>query len=462
MSRANSFRKTLLYTPKLQSALGRLDALVDWERFHHDSLSGSKRRSRISTAPARILLSRLGNPHRILSAIHITGSKGKGSVAAILTAALLRAPFLCTAVGTYGSPHVERVNERIRINGREIPDDDLANALNFAMEAREKHPLLENATWFDVVTTAAFWAFRRSQATWAVVEVGMGGRLDSTNVLSAPVAVITNLHLEHAQIIGPTLRDIAYEKAGIIAPGADVICGLEENHPFAHIFEKEARSKSPNARITFCPKGDNSIMQHNLKLSRGAMKAVANRLGVHGLSDEELVPMEIAGKALSALPARQEMFHVSGGENGQEVRVLLDGAHVPESVSLVLGEIQFTAPPVVVLGIAKDKEAHGISEAIHSSDPEKIFATTPGKGERYLEASLLAEVLRETGKTPVVVVEEASKALYRAISCASNLRTDVVIVGSLHLAGLLRPKLRRLQDTRKSKIHVGGRSALEL
>lgn len=459
MSTTGAFSEPSLYTPKLQSVLSRLDALVDWERLDPDKIPGSVRRSRLFNAPARALLSRLGNPHQNLSAIHITGSKGKGSVAAILTAALLRAPFLCTAVGTYSSPHVERVNERIRINTREIPDDDLANALSFTMDAREKYPLLENATWFDVMSVAAFWAFRRAQAAWVVVEVGMGGRLDSTNVLSAPVAVITNLHLEHAQTIGPTLGDIAYEKAGIIAPDADVICGLDEDHPLAHIFVREANAKSPNARVTFCPRGDNSIMRHNLKLSRAAMRAVANQLGVHGLSDEELVPLEMAGKALAALPARQEVFTVLSSQTEQDVRVLLDGAHVPESVSLVLTEAQHKVPPVVVLGVGKDKDVHGICQAIHAARPRKILATAVGTGKRYLGARLLGEKLRKTGEASVAVVEEAERALHQAISCANDSQGGVVIIGSLHLAGRLRPELRRLQEARRSIMHERRRRA---
>lgn len=438
-----------LYSPKLQSVLKRLDSLVDWERrLRGGSAPGAMRLTRTSVQPAAQLLSRLSSPQHHLSAVHVTGSKGKGSVAALITAALLRAPFLVSVIGTYGSPHVERVNERIRLNGRPIPDDDLAHALGQVMDAREKAPALTQSTWFDVMSVAGFIAFRRAQANWAVVEVGMGGRLDSTNVLNAPVAVITNVHMEHAEIIGPTLRDIAYEKAGIIAPGADVLCGMHEDHELANIFKEEAESKSPSARIQFCPAEEGfSLLDHNLLLSRAAVQAVARRQGILDVTGEDLLPRDVAEKALGRLPARQELFLVPGkAEEPLPVRVLLDGAHVPDSVTLVFKELKPARPLVVLVGVGKEKDVTGICDVIHAAKPKFIFATATGTESPYLPPEDLADIVRKTGTTPVSAVEDADMALAQAIDFAHVNGADLVVIGSLHLAGRVRPSLRMRQD----------------
>lgn len=442
-----------VYTPKLRAVLRRLDALVDWERrLRGGAGPGAMRRQRTSAQPARVLLSRLGDAHASLRAVHVTGSKGKGSVAALVTAALLRAPFLPSVVGTYGSPHVERVNERIRLNARPAPDDDFAAALTRALDARERAPVLEDATWFDVMTAAGIDAFRRAHARWAVVEVGMGGRLDSTNVLAAPVAVVTNVHLEHAEIIGPTLRDIAYEKAGIIAADADVVVGMDAGDDLSQVFLDEAAAKSPPARVRFFPRrAGATIFEHNLEMARAAMQAVARIEGAEAVSGAELLPRDVAAEALGMLPARQEVFQAALSEDWAEtsVRVLLDGAHVPDSVGLVLEERGAghggSRAPVVLLGVGREKDVAGICRVVHSFCPEHIIASVTGPESPYLPAAELGECLRQTGDTPVSVVGEAEQALVDALQLASKKETDVVVLGSLHFAGKIRPELRRRQ-----------------
>lgn len=455
-----------LYSPKLRSVLKRLDSLVDWERrMRGGSAPGAMRATRTSAQPAAQLLSRLSAPQHGLSTVHITGSKGKGSVATLITAALLRAPFLVSVIGTYGSPHVERVNERIRINGRPVPDDDLAGALEQVMDARERAPALTNATWFDVMSVAGLVEFRRAQAKWAVVEVGMGGRLDSTNVLNSPVAVITNLHLEHKEIIGPTLKDIAYEKAGVIAAGADVVCGMSEDHELAHVFMEEAESKSPPASIQFCPAEEGwSLLDHNLHISREAMQAVAKREGVLNMTDEELLPRSLAEEALSNLPARQEVFMVasSADETNTPVRVLLDGAHVPESVALVLKELKPVRPKVVLVGVGKEKDVSGICHVLHAAQPVRIVATVAGTESPYLSADVLANSVEETGDTPVSAVGDADLALQQAVDFAHANDADLIVIGSLHLAGRVRPSLRARQNHLNSNQQKRQADALQL
>src|SRR5689334_6392498 len=207
-------------TPRLAQALARLDALVDWEkRDRHAAM-------RQSLEPIAGLLARLGDPQRAFRAVHVTGTKGKGTTAALVEAGLRRAGI---ATGLYTSPHVERVNERVRVRGAEVADDVRAAARERTLDARAGAPqgsAPSESTWFDVLTAAAFLVFADARVEWAVVEVGLGGRLDSTNVVDGEVCVITNIDLEHTNVLGPTRRDIAREKAGILKPGATLVTGV--------------------------------------------------------------------------------------------------------------------------------------------------------------------------------------------------------------------------------------------
>lgn len=416
------------YTPRLHRVLSRLDALVDWERRARSGPVGSARLMRVSSAPSAELLQRLSSPHKRFTPVHITGSKGKGTVAALIAAGL------GPSVGVFSSPHVERINERVLVRGAPVSDDMLADSISNALDARERHPKISTATWFDVVTAAAFSIFAEERLDRAVVEVGMGGRFDSTNVLNAPVSVITNIALEHAAIIGPTVEDIAREKAGIIAPGAHVILGMARDNPLAPIFEEEAQTVEPKATVTFVArKATDTLRAHNVALARAALSVLHE-----GLSDER------AENALSMLPARQEPFVLT--LNGAEVPVVLDGAHVPNSVQAVISELQSTAL-VIVLGVGREKDVLGICGKIVAAQPVHVFATATGTESPYLPANELADALRKAGvrSESMQVVQDAPTALSRAVELASNLRASVLIIGSLHLAGRLRPILRLKQ-----------------
>jgi dihydrofolate synthase / folylpolyglutamate synthase len=430
----------VLYTPALQASLRRLDSLVDWERRLR--APGAQRAMRVDTKPASALLAAIGSPHKSFRAVHVTGSKGKGSVSWLVGAALAASG---ARTGIYGSPHVERVNERVRLNGAQIGDDALAEALDVVLNARERHAV--DATWFDVVSAAGMFAFHTAGVDWAVVEVGMGGRLDSTNVLNAPVVVVTNIALEHQDIIGPTVRDIAYEKAGIITRGCQVIVGMDAAHDLASIFRDEAMRVGAAAPL-FMPPGIRApIKAHNVALARLAIGCA--------LPDTDpvaLLPDVFADEVLSSLPGRMEHFAVTLGRgcDGQGhgrveavVKVTLDGAHVADSVRRVLEEVlaRNSKPPVVVLALGREKDAAGICNAIVSTAPAQLIATSAGCDLRYLPAADLAAVARHVGADGVLAYAEAEDALTVAIQEADRLSTHVVVIGSLHLAGRLRPLL---------------------
>ena len=200
---------------RLARILARLDTLVDWEK--RDRSPGMRR----GLAPMEDLMARLGSPQASFRAVHVAGTKGKGSTASLIAAGLARAGF---SVGLYTSPHVDRVEERVRVDGRDVAAGELAEALERAFDAREAavagDTAADEATWFDLLTAAAFLVFQRRGVDWAVVECGLGGRLDSTNVVHGEVCVVTNIDLEHTAVLGNCFADIAREKGGIVKPGS--------------------------------------------------------------------------------------------------------------------------------------------------------------------------------------------------------------------------------------------------
>ncbi len=183
---------------------------------------------RIST-----IVAMLGNPQESYPVIHVAGTNGKGSVCSMLAAILASAGY---RVGLYTSPHIRRFNERIRVNGAEISDADIARIVSPLLAESEK----EHTTFFEITTAAAFSYFAEQSTDIAIIETGMGGRLDATNILNPLASVITSIDFDHAEYLGNTLELIAAEKAGIIKPHTPVIVG-ESCPKLVHVFERIAK-----------------------------------------------------------------------------------------------------------------------------------------------------------------------------------------------------------------------------
>lgn len=395
---------------------------------------------RVSTDPERRLLERMGDPHLGLRVVHVTGSKGKGSTSALVAAGLQAAGL---RVGRYASPHVERLQERIVIDGYEVDDVLLADGLERALEAREAlTPLPEEPTWFDVLTAAALWIFRQARVEWVVAEVGLGGRLDSTNVLVAEVCVITNIELEHAAVLGGTLEAIASEKAGILKPGCTLVTGTSPDEPAGRTIA--ARAAELGCEVVR-PRGrPSTILQGNLELARLVLDVLGRRgflgsdgrpLGARWLDAPETI-------ARARLPARLERFELGG------VPVVLDGAHTPASVRAVAAELSRDASlpgrAKVVLGMARDKDLDGILKAL-APLADRVFCTSVGT-DLHRTAAELVDRARELGLAAEPVAPPAA-ALERALDSARG-GGWVLVVGSLHLAGAVRPHLRSERNPR--------------
>jgi len=216
-----------LDSPRL-AALRWLDSRVNYER---QSPIGPGGNGSFGLARMRRLLALVGHPHEAFPVVHVAGTKGKGSTVAMVATILERAGL---RVGRYLSPHVHRLEERIAVNGRQIAESDLVRSFARVVPAVERLDTSARRrgtrvpTWFEVVTAVAFDHFARAQVDIAVLETGLGGRLDATNVSRPVVSVITSISLDHMAILGPTVRAIATEKAGIIKRGCPVVCGARD------------------------------------------------------------------------------------------------------------------------------------------------------------------------------------------------------------------------------------------
>jgi dihydrofolate synthase/folylpolyglutamate synthase len=425
-------------TARLQRALERLDVLVDWERRDRQGM-------RQGLDPATDLLSRLGDPHVRFRAVHVTGTKGKGSTSSMIAAALTRAGI---RTGLYTSPHVDRVNERVRVDGVEVDDDVLAKALERVLVARESAVAAatpaDESTWFDVLTSAAFLVFAESGCEWAVVECGIGGRLDSTNTVRGEVCVITNVDLEHTRVLGPTRAHIAREKAGILKPGSTLVTTLwpdptrgGDDDPGSVI---EAIACSLDVPILRPTRTAPTIRERNADLARLVLDELGRRgvLGRHSALPVGRDLLDAATIERSRLPARLERMR-SG-----TVPVVLNGAHVASSVNLVLEELsrdpRLSTPPVVVLALGRDKDAPLILKTLVGR-ADRLVCTTAASGPLRATETLVGEASRagfvaETATDP-------TSALARATGLAGEKPGGwVLVIGSFYLAGAVRSLLQ--------------------
>lgn len=226
---------TTPHHPLYQETLDFLYTFIDYSLQRNFRMSPEK----FNLARMEALLARLGNPHLAYPVIHIAGTKGKGSVAAMCASALQAAGY---RVGLYTSPHLVEYIERIRLDGREIPSEDLVALVD---EIRPHLTAIPEITTFEITTALAFWYFARSGATAAVIEVGLGGRLDATNVVTPLVSVITSLSYDHAEILGDTLAKIAGEKAGIIKPGHPIVLAPQRTEAYQAVAQIAAQRAAP-------------------------------------------------------------------------------------------------------------------------------------------------------------------------------------------------------------------------
>ena len=390
----------------------------------------------------------LANPQDAYPVIHVTGTNGKGSTVRMIEALLTN---MGLRVGTYTSPHLESINERIAVGGSPISDEDLAAAITEVAAASEIDDG-SRLTWFETMTAAAFVHLAGEAVDVAVVEVGMLGRFDATNVAHAQIAVVTNVGLDHTDGAGDWRSAIAREKAGIIEPESILVLG-EMNPDLVTDFRQE-RPRSVLERGLDFDVIDDSLAVGGRLLEVRTARAHYSELFValHGphqadnaaialAATEEFFDSELPADVVSesfasvAVPARMEII-------GSRPLVMLDVAHNPpgaEALGSALAGAFGEMKRVVVLGMLDGRDPRAICEALGVSEAKLVVACS-APSRRGLPAEVVAQAVVDTGGS-VEVVAEVDEAIDRAFAVADP-DDMILVVGSHTVVGQARRLLK--------------------
>lgn len=377
----------------------------------------------------RALLARLGNPEKQFQSVHVAGTNGKGSVCAFIHAGLTLAG---KKTGLYTSPFLQRYNERIRVNGMPIDDDALARYT--AETAREVEVLRTQGiapTEFEIGTAIAFLCFAREAVDIAVIEVGLGGRFDSTNVITPLVCAIASIGLDHVKTLGDTPEKIAFEKAGIAKQGVPMILSAQVTGGPCEVIA--AHCRAVGAPLLFAEREEKATLGLNGAHQR--FNAGVAHLALETLGIPEATILE--GLRCARWPARLEWID-------EAPLLLLDGAHNPQGAQALAQYVRAMprTKTVLVCGILRDKDWHGIVKTLAPLCDE-MLAVRPDS-ERALESGELAAAFRMLG-IPAQSAENVSEALAMAKAHAGA-DGRVIVAGSLYLAGEARTLLKGYDD----------------
>jgi dihydrofolate synthase / folylpolyglutamate synthase len=391
------------------------------------------------------ILDELGRPHQAYPVIQIAGTNGKGSVAAMVSHALTIAGH---RTGRYTSPHLVALEERFAVDGRAIAADALDTALRrvrIAVERLREHGTLEaEPTYFEVTTAAAFEIFRSTRVDVAVVEVGLGGRLDATNVVAPAITAITSVDLDHEAQLGTSLAAIAGEKAGIIKPGVPVIVGELKREAFdairmialsrgaplvsSHCADIEVRGAAPGqyeltVRTNGGTYGPVVLGLRGRHQIGNAVVAILllDRLGSGITVDRAAVE---GGVRDARWPGRLDLVNL------RDRTILIDGAHNPAGARALASYLSETHPQglPLVFGVMADKRAGDMLAELVACARPLILTRAPGT--RAADPETLATLIPDASAR--IVVEPQ---IQRALAAAWSANDAIVVAGSLYLAG---------------------------
>jgi dihydrofolate synthase/folylpolyglutamate synthase len=428
----------------LGDALAWLDRHQNLERILADTRLRVPRPERV-----RALVRLMGDPQDAQPAVHVTGTNGKTSTARALAQLFI---FKGLTVGTFISPHLEKINERIMVNLEPISDGDLAEVLT---DLAGLEPLLGEGlrpSWFELMAAAAFGYFAHRPVDVAVVEVGMGGRWDATNVVNGAVSIVTNVALDHTELLGPTREHIAREKAGIVKPGATLVLG-ETSPELYDIFAAEGPETLWLAGRDFAV--ETNVMAVGGRLvdlrtpgasyegvylplhgRHQADNFIAALVGTEAFFGRPLEPGIVAGAAASvSSPGRLEVVR-------QRPLVVLDGAKnlagAHSSSAAVREEFGAARAHILVVGMLTGKSALEMLEALDAATA-RLVVTCPPPSPRAQPADEVAAVARSLG-CRAVATSSVPEALELALAEADE--DDLVLVtGSLYTVGAARTAL---------------------
>ena len=398
----------------------------------------------------RALLARLNNPEADVAAIHIAGTNGKGAVAALCESVLRAAGY---PVARYTSPHLVRVNERFLLNGQPVGDDELeaaAREVEPAVRALEKE-LGAEVTFFECLTAVAFALFRRAGLKLVVLETGLGGRLDATNVVTPLVSVITRIGLDHCDWLGDTVEKIAGEKAGIVKADRPVVCAAMPDEARAVIAQTAAQRKAlfvDAAEAVSVAVTQSGLDGQTLKIATGARTLPPVRLPLAGAFQVENVCAAVA--ALEAVAecglTLSDQAFVTGLESvcwpgrfqlaSKNPPVIVDGAHNPEGARALrqaLKSCKVKAPIGLIAGFCGDKDALAHLRLLAPAVKRAWGVAVPNP--RSLSADQTVGVMRMAGIDQADPCESLQEALNLAREWAKEVDGVVLVCGSLFLAG---------------------------
>ena len=398
----------------------------------------------------RTLCDALGNPEKELKFVHVAGTNGKGSFCSMLDSVLRSAGY---KTGLFTSPYIRFFNERICFNGKPISNDELAEVTEYVKPIADK--MTEKPTEFELISAIGFEYFKRKKCDVVILEAGMGGRLDSTNIIEAPLlSVITGIAFDHTAFLGDTIEKIATEKAGIIKKDRPVLWGgnsaaaLEVikaqadkmNAPFYATSRDTIKVTNATLEGTFFDYDERKDIKISLLGSYQPYNAANVISAVDILRGEGLSISEEAlrnGLLSAKWPARFELL-------SNEPTVIYDGAHNPEGIEAACRSIKnyFGDEKVFVLsGVMKDKDYDYIASML-SEIATKAFTVTPDN-PRALNAKDYAEVLSKK-KVTSLPFESLSEALKTAYNTAKNEKTPLVCLGSLYMYSELIKEFEKL------------------
>lgn len=450
---------------RYQLALDYIFSFVDYSLTRNFRYSPEK----FDLGRMQAFMARLGHPEGQYPILHVAGTKGKGSVAAMCASALQVGGY---TTGFYTSPHLHEFTERIQVNGTAISKAELVELVE---EMKPHVAVIERLTTFEITTALAFLFFARRGCGVAVFEVGLGGRLDATNVLSPLVSVITSLSMDHMNVLGDTLALIAGEKAGIIKPGRPVVVAPQKDEAM-HVVERVAQERSARLvqvgrDVYFAPAAHSLDRQSLLVWSAAEQPLVAEYIESGGRTDWQPIRLSIpllgyhqvenAATAYTALQvARQEGLALSEEAISEGLAsvnwpgrfevlrrspaLVVDSAHNRDSalrLRLAIEDYLPGKPVVLLFGASEDKDVHGMFAELLPR--VKRVVATQSIHPRAMEAGKLVEMAHQFG-VPAVAVLPLEDALKTALDLAGS-EAVVVAAGSLFIAAAVREAWQKME-----------------
>uniref|UniRef100_UPI0025ED13F4 bifunctional folylpolyglutamate synthase/dihydrofolate synthase n=1 Tax=Treponema sp. TaxID=166 RepID=UPI0025ED13F4 len=413
---------------------------------------------------------RLGNPQDTFKTIHIAGSKGKGSVAIMAASILTQSGF---KTGIYTSPHIVDFRERISASNGFFEDRIYIQSASQIMECinsikEEELPGGRRPTWFEIVTAYAFLCFKNAACTHVVIETGLGGRLDSTNIIKSSVTVLTRIELEHTEFLGDTLEKIAYEKAGIIKEKTPAVI-LDQQKKVLDVFRLKAESENAPVYISsktgsfevagYEKKDDKILMNTNINCSlyndtihcnlkmpgqyqaeNALLASIAVKLLEKNISSDDAAE----GLSKAFLPGR---FEVTKNPLSKNSTIILDGAHTVNSIKFTMETCRWVlgnSKKHLLFGCAADKDVEDIS-LYFQEEFQDVTLTRPGNVKKS-DLNRMCQAF-EKAEINFSFNENYNEAIIQAIKQAAEQNAVLLVTGSFYLVSEVKKTLGTLLET---------------